>query len=158
MSSKDRFFKKMEDNTKAQQASDAVLKQDIFEFEKAVFELLQNIQSWFDDSPVVSQLTPTAIYEDGVCIDVSSLILSNGSKILKIKPEGLYYVGITGCLDVSIYNPSRSPSSTAFTLNWKDNISKINGWTISYQGYHNSPVQRFEFNQENFFKMIDSFA
>ncbi len=98
------------------------------------------------------------IYEDGVCIDVSSLILSNGSKTLKIRPEGLYYVGIKGCLDVSIYNPSRSPSSTAFTLNWKDNISKINGWTISYQGYHNSPVQRFEFNQENFFKMIDSFA
>ncbi|MDE9545188.1 hypothetical protein [Xenorhabdus bovienii] len=158
MSAKNAFFKKVEDNAKSQQASDEAFKKDIFEFQRDTENLFQEIKSWFDGSPVKSEFTTMHLTEDGVVIEMQSMTLLNANKTLKITPEGFCYLGVKGSLQVFIYNPNRAPSSTKFSLHWKDSIRKLDGWTITHGVYDNNPVERIEFNQENFFKMIESFA
>ncbi|WP_369308619.1 hypothetical protein [Providencia rettgeri] len=139
------------------QASEDAFKKDVFEFQRDTELLLHEIKSWFDGSSIIVKLKSTRIYTDGVGIEVSSLHLSNIKKTLEIIPEGLYYFGIKGCLNVSIFNPDSSLKSSKFSLHWKDGVSKFNGWTIAYEVDKNS-TQRIEFNQENFFGMIGLFA
>lgn len=158
MSAKDDFFKKVEDNAKSKQASDDAFKKDIFEFQKDTEKLFNEIKGWFDGSSVKSQFPSARFVEDGVSIETKAMTLSNDNKTLKIVPEGLYYYGVKGCLQVSIHNPNRAPSTKKFALHWKDGISDYDGWVIVSENYGNNPPDRIEFNQENFFRMIEAFA
>ncbi|NHB90390.1 hypothetical protein ACSLVK_07605 [Photorhabdus tasmaniensis] len=112
----------------------------------------------FDGSPVIASVSATYITKNTDRFEVSDLTLKNGGNILKIIPEGLYYLGVKGCLEVTIHNPSSASSTSKFNLHWKDRISKLPGWVIVLSGVGNAPAQRIEFNQENFFKMIMEFT
>ena len=126
-------------------------------FQEDTQALISDIKSWFEGSPIQAATSTMQVTEDRDRFEVVTLKLHNGGKTLTINPEGFYYFGVTGCLSVSIYNPSRAPSTSKFSIHWKDTVSKISGWVI-VSGGNGTPVQRIEFNQENFFKMISSFA
>ena len=158
MSAKDAFFQKLETNANAQKEGEEGFKRDVLAFQEDTKALILEIKGWFDGSSVTSNVSTTHLTESTDRFEVSNLTLKNGEKTLKIIPEGLYYWGVTGGLEVTIHNPSRAPSSSKFNLHWKDGISKLSGWVIVSGGVANSAAQRIEFNQENFFKMITAFA
>ena len=157
MSAKDSFFKQVEENTNNQKASEEAFKKEVIAFQEDTQALISDIKSWFEGSPIQAATSTMQVTEDKYHFEVATLTLHNGGKTLTINPEGFYYFGVTGCLSVSIYNPSRAPSTSKFSIHWKDTVSKISGWVI-VSGGNGTPVQRIEFNQENFFKMISSFA
>ncbi|CZW47161.1 MULTISPECIES: hypothetical protein [Enterobacteriaceae] len=157
MSAKDSFFKQVEENTNNQKASEEAFKKEVIAFQEDTQALISDIKSWFEGSPIQAATSTMQVTEDRDRFEVVTLKLHNGGKTLTINPEGFYYFGVTGCLSVSIYNPSRAPSTSKFSIHWKDTVSKISGWVI-VSGGNGTPVQRIEFNQENFFKMISSFA
>lgn len=158
MSAKDAFFQKLETNADAQKKSEENLKRDVLAFQTDTNVLIQMIMGWFDGSPVTTSVSTTQMTECNDRFEVSNLTLKNGDKTLKITPEGLYYVGIKGSLEVAIHNPGRAPSTSKFNIHWKDGISQLPGWVIVSGGIGHAPAQRTEFNQENFFKMITAFA
>ena len=158
MSAKDAFFQKVESNANAQKEGEEAYKREVQAFKEDTKKLILEIKAWFDGSPVTSSISTTQVTENTDRFETSNITLKNGSKTLTIYPEGFAYFGVTGSLTVSIQNPSRAPGTSKFAIHWKDSISKIPGWVIVYGGGGNNPVQRIEFNQENFFKMIESFA
>ncbi|MBF7997492.1 hypothetical protein [Rahnella laticis] len=158
MSAKDVFFQKLETNTNAHKESEEAFKRDVLAFQEDTKTLILEIKGWFDGSPVTARVSTTHMTENTDRFEVSNLTLKNGGKTLKIIPEGLYYWGVKGGLEVTIHNPNRAPSTSKFNLHWKDGISKLPGWVIVSGGVGNAPAQRIEFNQENFFKMITVFA
>ncbi|MFN3071356.1 hypothetical protein ACKWMY_25045 [Serratia sp. J2] len=155
MSAKDAFFQKLETNGNAQKEGEEAFTHDVLAFQEDTKALIQEIMGWFDGSPVTASASSTQVTENTDRFEVSNLTLKNGDKTLKIIPEGLYYVGVKGNLEVTIH---RAPGTSKFSLHWKDGISKLPGWVIVSGGVGNAPVQRTEFNQENFFKMITAFA
>lgn len=155
MSEKDSFFKTVNANINAEKAGIEAFKKDVFEFQKGTTWLLDEIQSWFDGSPITSQKSTARVTEGSDSFEVSTLILKNSGKTLTITPECLYFWGGRGSLEVSIHNLNRSPNTSKFTLHQHDKASNIDGWVIVSAG---NPAQRIEFNQENFFSMIQSFA
>ncbi|MGJ0639373.1 hypothetical protein [Xenorhabdus bovienii] len=158
MSAKDAFFQKLETNTNVQKDGEEAFKRDVLAFQEDTKALILEIKGWFDGSPVTASVSTTHMTENTDRFEVSNLTLKNGGKTLKIIPEGLYYWGVTGGLEVTIHNPGRAPGTSKFNLHWKDGISKLPGWVIVSGGVGNAPAQRIEFNQENFFKMITAFA
>ncbi|WMY75937.1 hypothetical protein RHD99_08375 [Buttiauxella selenatireducens] len=158
MSEKDAFFQKLETNANALKEGEEAFKRDVFAFQEDTKALIQEIMEWFDGSPVTASASTTLVTENTDRFEVSNLTLKNGGKTLKIIPEGLFYVGVKGCLEVTIHNPGRAPGTSKFNIHWKDGISKIPGWVIVSGGVGNTPAQRTVFNQENFFKMISAFA
>ncbi|CAM6626318.1 TPA: hypothetical protein R4C64_001755 [Salmonella enterica subsp. enterica serovar Saintpaul] len=158
MSAKDAFFQKLETNANAQKEGEEAFKRDVLAFQEDTKALIQEIIGWFAGSPVTASGNTTQVTEDTDRFEVSNLTLKNGGKTLKITPEGLYYFGVKGSLEVSIHNPNRAPGTSKFNLHWKDGISKLSGWVIVSAGVGNAPAHRIEFNQENFFKMITAFA
>ncbi|MGY3857922.1 hypothetical protein [Aeromonas intestinalis] len=155
MSAKDAFFKQVEDNVDAQKAGEMAIQRDLMDFQRETEILLQTIRTWFEGSPVKSKISLNPHMMEGKRAEFESLTLENGNKHLTITPEGLYYFGITGVLDVTIDNPNRAPRQTKFSIHWKDAISKISGWVIVDNVV---PASRVEFNQENFFSRITAFA
>ena len=157
MSAKDSFFKKVEDNSNNQKASEEAFKKEVIAFQQDTQALISEIKSWFEGSAIQAATSTMQVTEGSDRFEVATLKLQNSGKTLTINPDGFLYVGVTGCLNVSISNPSRAPSTSKFSLHWKDTVSKISGWVI-VSGGNGAPVQRIEFNQENFFTMISSFA
>ena len=158
MSAKDAFFQKLETNNNVQNEGEKAFKRDVLAFQEDTKSLILEIKGWFDGSPVAASVSTTHMTENTDRFEVSNLTLKNGDKTLQIIPEGLYYWGVKGSLEVTIHNPGRAPSTSKFNLHWKDEISKLPGWVIVSAGVGNAAVQRFELNQENFFKMITAFA
>jgi hypothetical protein len=158
MSAKDAFFQKLETNANAQKEGEEAFKRDVLAFQEDTNVLIQEIMGWFAGSPITTSASTTQVTEGTDRFEVSNLTLKNGNKTLKITPEGLYYFGVIGSLEVAIHNPGRAPGTSKFNLHWKDGISKLSGWVIVSGGIGNAPAQRTEFNQENFFKMITAFA
>jgi hypothetical protein len=158
MSEKDAFFQKVEANNNAQKEGEEAFKRDVLAFQEDTKNLIQEIKGWFAGSPVTASVSTTQVVENTDRFEVPNLTLKNGSKTLTINPEGFYYFGVTGSLEVSIHNSSRAPGTSKFSIHWKDSVSKISGWVIVCGGVGNNPVQRIEFNQDNFFKMISAFA
>ncbi|MBT9428602.1 hypothetical protein [Candidatus Symbiopectobacterium endolongispinus] len=158
MSAKDAFFQKLETNANAQKEGEKAFKRDVLAFQEDTKALILEIKGWFEGTPVTASASTTLVTENTDRFEVSNITFKNGDKTLKIIPEGLYYFGMKGGLEVTIYNPSRAPSTYKFNLHWKDGISKLPGWVIVSGGVGNAPAQRIEFNQENFFKMITTFA
>ena len=158
MSSKDDFFQKVDENANAHKASEEALKNDMLAFQKDTGSLIQQIEGWFDNSPIRAVTSTTQLVDNGSRVEVPTLMLHNRDKTLTITPEGLYYFGVTGSLQVTIDNPGSAPRTSNFSLHWKDAISKLDGWVIVYGGAGNTAPKRIEFNQDNFFNMISSFA
>jgi len=157
MSAKDSFFKQVEDNSNNQKASEEAFKKEVIEFQQDTLAIISEIKSWFEGSSVQAATSTMQVTEGSDRFEVTALKLQHSGKTLTINPDGFAYFGVTGCLNVSISNPNRAPSTTKFSLHWKDMVSKISGWVI-VSGGNGAPAQRIEFNQENFFKMISSFA
>ncbi|MWC82428.1 hypothetical protein, partial [Escherichia coli] len=130
MSAKDSFFKQVEENTNNQKASEEAFKKEVIAFQEDTQALISDIKSWFEGSPIQAATSTMQVTEDRDRFEVVTLKLHNGGKTLTINPEGFYYFGVTGCLSVSIYNPSRAPSTSKFSIHWKDTVSKISGWVI----------------------------
>lgn len=158
MSAKDSFFQKIEDNASKKKAADDAFKQEVSAFQRETYVLLTEIKGWFDGTPVQATTSTTQITESNQSIEVTTLTLHNGDKTLSIIPDGFYFYGVTGSLAVAIENPNSSPRTYNFSIHWKDTISEITGWVIVYGKSTNSPAKRIEFNEENFFNMISSFA
>lgn len=158
MSAKDEFFQKLQTNTNAQKEGEESFKRDVSSFQEDTKKLLQEIMGWFKGSPVTASTSTTQMTEHTERFEVPNITLTHGDKTLKIIPEGLYYYGVKGSLEVTIHNPNRAPGTSKFNIHWNDKISNLLGWVIVSGGVANAPVQRIEFNQENFFKMITAFA
>ncbi|WP_139429154.1 hypothetical protein [Aeromonas veronii] len=158
MSTKDAFFQKLEVNSNAKKEQEDALKMTIQAFQQDTAVLIKTIQEWFASSPVKATVSSVSLFEESTRFEVTSLKLVNGSKSLTIVPTGLYYFGVAGALDVTIQNPERSPATTKFSIHWKDSVSKLSGWVLVTGGGGQLPVQRVEFNQENFFTSIMHFA
>ncbi len=158
MAAKDVFSQKFVVNTKMQMEVEEGFKRDVLAFQEDTKILFQEIMGWFIGSSVTASISTIQVVEDTVRFEVSNLTLKNGEKTLKLTPEGLYYFWAKGSLEVSIHNPNQEPDIPKFNLRWKDEISKLPGWVIISGGVAKIPVQRTEFNQENFFKMISAFA
>ncbi|WP_164880731.1 hypothetical protein, partial [Citrobacter freundii] len=93
MSEKDSFFKTVNANINAEKAGIEAFKKDVFEFQKGTTWLLNEIQSWFDGSPITSQKSTARVTEGSDSFEVSTLILKNSGKTLTIAPECLYFWG-----------------------------------------------------------------
>lgn len=160
MSSMDSFFKKVEENNKAQEDSKKKYLADVEEFRTKTDSLFNEVMSWFSGSPIQASKSQTRLVEDGDAFSISTLALKNGEKTLKITPISLYGWGAMGMIEVSIYNPSRAPNTTKFEIRLHDSASQRKDWTIIYGGMpeRNVRPQRGEFNQEHFFTLIESFA
>ena len=158
MSAKDAFFDKVERNANARKESEEAFKRDVLAFQEETKALLMEIKDWFDGSPVTSSVGTTQVTENTTRFEVSNLTLKNGDKTLTIVPEGLYYFGVKGGLEVTINNPNSSPSTSKFKLHWKDSVSQLPGWVIVSGSLGRTPAERTSFNQENFFKTIIAFA
>ncbi|RUQ14777.1 hypothetical protein [Aeromonas dhakensis] len=155
MSAKDAFFKQVEHNADAKKAGEIALQRDIMDFQREIEVLFQAIRTWFEGSPVKSKISLVPLTIEGKRAEFESLTLANGSKTLTVIPEGLYYFGVTGSLVVTIDNPDRAPRKSNFNIYWKDSISNMSGWTIVDDA---RPDNRVEFNEENFFSKISTFA
>lgn len=154
MSARDSFFKTVETNAQAEQARKDAFKKDVFDFQKALQNLHEQIQSWFAGSTITSSITNCRLNEGNDFFDVPVLTLKNGGKTLTVNPEGLYYFGVKGSVAVSIHSLSRSPNTSKFDVHWQDHRDETEGWKIVL----GNPVQLYSFNEENFFKMIQDFA
>jgi hypothetical protein len=119
----------VERNANARKESEEAFKRDVLAFQEETKALLMEIKDWFDGSPVTSSVG-TQVTENTTRFEVSNLTLKNGDKTLTIVPEGLYYFGVKGGLEVTINNPNSSPSTSKFKLHWKDSVSKLPGWVI----------------------------
>ena len=158
MSAKDAFFKSVQGNIDAEKSYKEALEREAKSFQEETRKLLNLIKMWFEGSPITAVGSSTQIVEDNLRFEASSLTLQNGNKSLRIVPEGLSYFGVTGVLKVTITNPSRAPMLSEFSIHWKDSRYSGDGWVIVKSVGSNTTIQHIEFNQDNFFSEISSFA
>ncbi|MBA0170425.1 hypothetical protein [Pectobacterium versatile] len=167
MSSRDSFFQKVQQNNEATNNFKESFYRDLEEFQRKTQELLETIYSWFQGTSITATPSKKSIddsIEPGRINTVSALLLKNGEKTLSIDPEGLHFAGgITGSLTVKIVNMSRAPNTQIFNLHMRDSSSRdqgipegFEGWVIVSGNHVNKVV--VEFNEENFFAKIESFA
>ncbi|ROP50039.1 hypothetical protein EDF81_4264 [Enterobacter sp. BIGb0383] len=167
MNSREIFFQKVGENNEATKNFKESFNRELDEFQKKTLELLTQIQSWFEGSAITAKTDRKAIndtIEPSKVNYVVSLFLRNGEKTLSIDPEGLRFAGgITGSLTVKIINMSRAPNTQTFNLHMRDRALRAQGVPEQYEGWvivtsnHAGRVVE-EFNEENFFAKIESFA
>lgn len=155
MSAKDAFFQKLDENNKAKREADEAFKNEVLAFQNDTASLIAEIKGWFNHTSIDATSSQMRISEGTEQFEVPTLILRNGDKILTIEPEGFYYFGATGNLNVTIKSVSSQSRQPAFQLHWKDSQGNQEGWTI----VAGAPlVTRTKFTQDNFFSLIQSFA
>ncbi|MFM5733224.1 hypothetical protein [Aeromonas hydrophila] len=158
MSVKDAFFKKVEENIQAKKSSQEAFQVELDAFQEDTNALILEIKSWFDGSPITSAIGVVSLSAGDIRFSVPGLRLQNGKKTLIIEAEGFDYFGVTGVIKVILDDPDRAPRRSEFSIHWKNSLSQISGWVIATKPVANLPAQFMEFNQENFFTKISSFA
>lgn len=122
MSAKDDFIKANENsealrnNRVKQQAT------DIQEYVNRTSQLFTKIESWLEGTTVRAQRENIRINDTTTnsVINIEKLTLINGSKKATFTPDGLYYIGSQGCIEL-VFPDSRN---SAINLFMSDNYTK----------------------------------
>jgi len=166
MSAKDAFFKKIQENNEAKQSNEERVRADVNSFRARVFSLAKDIDQWLHGSGIQVSQSEVLLNDDSVGFSlgnnadgrykITQVKLQNGDKNAVLKAEGLYYIGATGCLSLTITNPYRTPSQTKFTLFMRVANQQEEGWTITKDGQKSLQGQLLTENE--FFTAIESLA
>jgi hypothetical protein len=166
MSAKDAFFKKVQENNEAQQSNEERVRTDVKSFRARVFSLSKDIEQWLHGSGIQVSQSEVLLNDETVSYalgnnadgryNITQIRLQNGDKNAVLKAEGLYYMGPTGCLSLTITNPYRAPSQTKFTLFMRVANQQEEGWTIVRDGQKSPEGKRL--TEDEFFSAIESLA
>lgn len=166
MSAKDEFLRKVQENNEAKQSNEERVRADVNSFRTRVFSLSKDIEQWLHGSGIqvsqseVSLNDETVSYALGNNADgrykITQIRLQNGDKNAVLKAEGLYYMGATGCLSLTVTNPYRAPSQAKFTLFMHVANQQEEGWTITRDGQKS--LEGKLLTEDEFFSAIESLA
>lgn len=166
MSAKDAFFKKVQENNEAKQANAERVQNDIQEFRSRAFSLGENIEQWLEGSGINVSRSEVPLNDgtvafalgnsDSMRYNIAHIRLQNGDKSAVLKAEGLYYVGSTGCMSLTVSNPNRAPAQSKFTLFMHVATQKEEGWVITKDGQKNPQGKLL--TEDEFFSVIESLA
>jgi hypothetical protein len=166
MSAKDTFFKKVQENSQAQQSKEVQVKQDIKQFQIETMKLTQQIKGWLDGSGIEIVEGETELHDDTVSYalgntslmrySIANLVMKNGVKSAKLIPDFLYGFGFQGKLTLTIETPNRSPSKQIFSLHMYEHNQSEEGWHLICADQR--PAKRVLLNEDVFFETIGSIA
>lgn len=144
MSAKDAFFKKVQENSQAQQSNEERVKKDIKQFQTRTLQLIEQIKSWLQGSGIEIIEGTSELYDSSVSYllgnsplmryQVANLVMKNGSKTAKLTPKFLYGVGSNGHLTLTTETPLRAPSKQEFSLHMFESNQSEEGWHLKRSG------------------------
>lgn len=166
MSAKDEFFNKVKENNEAKKTNAERVQKDISEFRSRAFSLAESIEQWLEGSGISVTRSDVPLNDETVTFalgnngsgryNIAHIRLQNGDKSAVLKAEGLYYVGSTGCMSLTVHNPNRAPSQAKFTLFMRVANQQEEGWTIVRDGQKSPEGKRL--TEDEFFSAIESLA
>lgn len=169
MSAKDAFFKKMQENSEAQNNRLEQAKVNVETFKTSMETLARQVESWLKGSGVEVLITEEIHHDASIGhftgssnlgqYLVASVRLKNNTNIGTIKPNEVYGYGAAGRATLTLDNPSRAPRETKYLLILsKDDHT----WSIRPENQPlaqpGQPRQSDPLTEESFFKAIDTLA
>lgn len=170
MSSKDAFFKKVQENNDSQAARIERAKEDIQTFKTRMKDLVNQVDKWLKGSGVEVTILENEHHDSSIGIMagntsnlgrylVSSIRLKNDTKTASITPIAIYGYAAAGRATLTLENPNRAPRTTKYFLTLdKEDLS----WYIHPENQPaarpGQPRQRDPLTEESFFRAIETLA
>ncbi|WP_033569910.1 hypothetical protein [Dickeya undicola] len=166
MSSKEDFFRKVQENKDTQHESFKKTRSDIMSFQADLHALIKQIEMWIDGSGLQVITTENTFNDNTVSIlpwgkdlqkyKATSCKLKNQNRTAVIVPVGVYGDHYKASISITIDNPNRAPREEKFILTLEDR----NTWSIRRESLMRySPSHKDEPSQlldENIFFMAIS--
>ncbi|GAB50622.1 hypothetical protein [Atlantibacter hermannii] len=159
MSARERFFKKVQQNSNRVPPDKKSAEAEIREFCQRVDELAKQINAWFEGSGIevifatrhINDLSTIGYsLSSGICrYDITTVLLQNGERSASIIPEQLCQGAETGCVTMCVEAPG---TRQVFHLS----MAPETGWYL--RGEHQSVCERVSMTEEGFFQAVDRLA
>ncbi len=159
MSARERFFKKVQQNSNSMLPGKTSAEAAIREFCQRMDELAQQIDQWFEGSGIEVIITTRHIYDlstlgyslsSGICrYDITTVRLQNGERSASIIPEQLCRGADTGCVTMRVDAPG---ARQVFHLS----MAPETGWFIRRE--HQDVKDNAMMTEERFFRAVDHLA
>ena len=159
MSARERFFKKVQQNSNSMLPGKTSAGVEIREFCQRMDELAQQISRWFEGCGIEVIIATRHIHDmstigyslsSGICrYDITTVRLNNGERSASIMPEQLCRGAETGCVTMRVEAPG---IRQVFNLS----MAPETGWYI--RGEHQSASENVIMTEEGFFRAVDRLA
>ena len=159
MSAKERFFKKVQQNSNSVLPGKTSAEAEIREFCQRMDELAQQIDQWFEGSGIEVIITTRHIHDlstlgyslsSGICrYEITAVRLQNGERSVSIIPEQLCRGADTGCVTMRVDVPG---TRQVFHLSMAPEV----GWFIRRE--HQDVKDNAMMTEERFFRAVDHLA
>lgn len=159
MSARERFFKKVQQNSDSNPSGNKSAEAEIQVFRQRMDALAQQISQWFAGSGIEVILSTKHIHDlssvgyslsSGICrYDITVIHLQNGARSVSIVPEQLCRSAETGCVLMRVVAPG---VSQMFYLS----MAPGSGWFLRRE--HQNAKENVLMTEDLFFRAVDCLA
>jgi hypothetical protein len=162
VSTKARFFKKVQQNNTMTVTDERSVEADIQAFCRRMDDFARQVCQWFEGSGIEVIVSRKYLHDlstigfslnsGSVCYEISTITLRHGLRSVTIMPEQLWRAGDKGCVTLTIDTAAGASGKQKFYLR----MAPERGWLIRDEGQ--ASADSLPLTEEVFFQTIESLA